>query len=227
MMEYNYDVAIPLMEVTMKNAIGDIGFLLAGLGGGTLLADNKIGATQLSWIILGIGIILVIGSWVSEPVKILFYGRPIDDWEFVEHDSTSSTFSDYPEKVFLENKREAFWEGLPQNEGDYYKLDLRKERLISAVHFYQGESNKVPNKWQMFLYDRSQKFVSPYKINRPPHIDGAGPILAVLEKPVKVRYVMVRITEPNPSITWAIESIRIRENRLFGLRKAVIGGLDK
>jgi hypothetical protein len=227
MIEHNYDVIIPLMEVTMQNAIGDIGFLLAGLGGGTLLADNKIGATQLSWVILGIGIILTIGSWVSEPVRIFFYGRPIDDWEFVVRDSTSSTFSEYPEKVFLENKREAFWEGLAQNQGDYYKLDLRKERLISAVHFNHGESNKCPNKWQMFLYDSSQKLVSPYKINRPPHIDGTGPILAEFEKAVKVRYIMVRITEQNSGVHWAIESIRIRENRLFGLRKAIIGGLDK
>lgn len=211
----------------MRNAIVGIGFLLAGLGGGTLLADNKIGAPQLSWVILGVGVILIIGSWVSEPVRTLLCGRPIDDWEFVVRNSTSSTFSEYPEKVFLENKREAFWEGLPQNQGDYYKLDLRKERLVSAVHFNHGESNKCPNKWQMFLYDSSQKLVSPYKINRPPHIDGTGAIIAEFEKAVKVRYIMVRITEPNPGVNWAIESIRIRENRLFGLKKAVIGGLDK
>lgn len=211
----------------MRNAIVGIGFLLAGLGGGTLLADNKIGTPQFSWVILGIGVILIIGSWVSEPVRTLFCGHPIDDWEFVVRDSTSSTFSEYPEKVFLENKREAFWEGLPQNQGDYYKLDLRKERLVSAVHFNHGESNKCPNKWQMFLYDISQKLVSPYKINRPPHIDGTGIIIAEFEKAVKVRYIMVRITEPNPGVNWAIESIRIRENRIFGLKKAVIGGLDK
>jgi len=211
----------------MKNAVADIGFLLAGLGAGTLLTDNQIGTTQISWMTLGIGVILIIGSWVSEPVIIAIAGRPIDDWEFVAFSKSLSNFSQYPEKVFLESKREAFWEGLTQNDGDYYKLDLRKERLISAVHFYHGESNKVPNRWQMFLYDRSQKLVSPHKINRPPHIDGAGPILVEFEKPIKVRYVMVRITEPNSGIMWAIESIRIRENRIFGLRKAVIGGLDK
>ena len=50
---------------------------------------------------------------------------------------------------------------------------------------------------------------------------------AEFERVVRVRYIMVRITEPNPGVHWAIESIRIRENRLFGLRKAIIGGLDK
>lgn len=79
----------------------------------------------------------------------------------------------------------------------------------------------------MFLYDSSQKLVSPYKTNRPPHIEGSGPILAEFEKPVKVRYIMAKITQPNSGFTWAIESIRIRENRLFGLKKAVIGGLNK
>ncbi len=211
----------------MRNAVGNVGFLLAGLGGGTLVADEKIAATQLSWIILGIGIVLVIISWVSEPIRILIRGRLIDDWEFVVHDSTSRTFSEYPEKVFSENKREAFWEGLPQNDGDYYRLDLRRERLISAVHFNHGESNKCPNKWQLFLYDSTQKLVSPYKISHPPHIDGTGPILAEFEKPVKARYVMARITEPNPGVNWAIESVRIKENRILGLYKAVIGGLDK
>lgn len=211
----------------MRNAVGNVGFLLAGLGGGTLVADEKIAATQLSWIILGIGIVLVIISWVSEPIRILIRGRLIDDWEFVVHDSTSITFSEYPEKVFSENKREAFWEGLPQNDGDYYRLDLRRERLISAVHFNHGESNKCPNKWQLFLYDSTQKLVSPYKISHPPHIDGTGPILAEFEKPVKARYVMARITEPNPGVNWAIESVRIKENRILGLYKAVIGGLDK
>jgi hypothetical protein len=128
--------------------------------------------------------------------------------------------------VFSENKQEAFWEGLPQNKGDFYKLDLRKERLISAVYFNHGESNKFPNKWQLFLYDSTQRFGSPYKTNRPPHIDGTGPILAEFEKAVKTRYIMVRITEPNPDVHWAIESIRIKETRIFGLKKAVISGLD-
>ena len=104
---------------------------------------------------------------------------------------------------------------------------MRRERLISAVHFNHGESNKCPNKWQVFLYDNSQGLVSPYKTNRPPHIDGSGPIFTEFEKPIKVRYIMARITEPNPGMHWAIESIRIRENRLFGLKKVVIGGLDK
>ena len=211
----------------MKNAIAETGFLLVGLGGGTLLANNQIGTTQISWTTAGIGVVLIIGAWVSEPIKMLFFGRPINDWEFVAFSQSLSNFSQYPEKVFQEENREAFWEGLTQNQGDYYKLDLRRERMISAVHFYQGESNKVPNKWQMFLYDNSQGLVSPYKNRRPPHIDGAGQILAEFEKAVKVRYIMVRITEPNPGIMWAIESIRIRENRLFGLRKAIIGGLDK
>ena len=40
-----------------------------------------------------------------------------------------------------------------------------------------------------------------------------------------IRYVMVRVTEPNLGIMWATESIPIRENRLLGLREALIGGL--
>lgn len=211
----------------MKNAIGNIGFLLAGLGGGTLLSANEMTATQLSWVILGIGISLVIGSWISEPIKMCVFGFPIEDWEYIGYSTSLSNFSTFPEKVFLEDKREAFWEGLPQNEGNYYKLDMRRERLISAVHFNHGESNKCPNKWQMFLFNSSQELVSPYKINRPPHIDGTCTILAEFEKPVKVRYIMAKIIEPNPGEHWAIESIRIRENRIFGLKKAVIGGLDK
>jgi len=211
----------------MKNTVGDIGFLLAGLGGGTLLSFNEIGTTQLSWVILIMGIVLVIDSWIYEPMRIFIFGASIRNWEYVAYETSLASFSSYPEKVFLEDKREAFWEGLPQNQGNYYKLDMRRERLISAVHFNHGESNKCPNKWQMFLYYNSQELVSPYKTNRPPHIDGSGPILAEFDRPVKVRYVMVRITEPNPGVHWAIESIRIRENRIFGLKKAVIGGLDK
>lgn len=211
----------------MKNTVGDIGFLLAGLGGGTLISFNKIGPTQLSWLLLIMGVIFVIGSWIYEPMKTFISGASIKNWEYVAYETSLASFSSYPQKVFLEDKREAFWEGLPQNQGNYYKIDMRRERLISAVHFNHRESNKCPNKRQMFLYDESQELVSPHKTNHPPHIDGTGPILAEFDRPVKVRYVTERIAEPNPGMHWAIESIRIREIGLFGLKKAIIGGLAK
>jgi len=110
-------------------------------------------------LILAVGGILAIGTFIYGPfVRIV--AAPIGDWEFVYYSTSISNFSAFPEKVFTEGKREVYFEGLPQQVGDYYKLDLRKERLISGVHFDHGDSNKCPDEWQMFLYDRFLTLVS-------------------------------------------------------------------
>ena len=211
----------------MKVILENIGFTLIGLGGGVLLA-NQSGQQYLGWILLVTGILFVIFAKAYEYLWRII-AAPIDDWEYTYHSISLSTFSDYPEKVFLEDKREAYWESVNQNVGDSYRLDLRKERLISAVHFIHGDTNKVPAKWQMFLYDHFQNLVSPYKENRAPHIDGSETILVQFEKAVKAQYILVRIceTRKEPPFTWAIESIRIKEKRLLGLWNAIIGELKK
>ena len=68
--------------------------------------------------------------------------------------------------------------------------------------------------------------VSPYKANHLLHIEGTNSIIFEFEKSVKVQYIMVKITEPHPYENWAIVSIRIKRNRIYGLIKADIGSLN-
>ena len=208
----------------MKIPLRGIVFVLIRLGSGVMLANVGYDTGKL---ILAVGGILVIGTFVYRPL-VQIVAAPIGDWEFIYYSTSLSNFSAFPERVFAEGKREAYFEGLPQNVGDYYKLDLRKERLISGVHFNHGDSNKCPDEWQMFLYDRFQSLVSPYKQSgHPPHIGGKGSVIVNrFERTAKVQYFLVRITKASPN-HWAIESIRIREQRLFGLWSVVIGRMNQ
>ena len=92
----------------MKNTVKDVGFLLAGLGGGALLANNQIGTAQIGWTTAGIGVVLVIGAWLSEPAKIAIAGRPIDDWEYVAFSKSFPFFPNIPKRYSLKTNEKLF-----------------------------------------------------------------------------------------------------------------------
>lgn len=200
-----------------------IGVLLVGLGGGVLVEQNS-AYPYIGWWLLGIGILLVILAAINKPLKQII-AAPILNWEF------TTNYHTFPEAVFSEGKRRVNWEGLdPQSDGHFYRLDMSKGRVITGVHFDHGSTNEVPKTWQMFFLDELGAYLSPYKSSRPPHISGQDTIIIErLEKPVKVRYIIVRITKPRMEngvpYKWRIESIYIREKRLCGLWNPIIGEL--
>lgn len=208
----------------MKHLLYAFGILLIGVGGGLVVEETLIQYPYIGWWVLAAGILLVISVSVYEPIRKAI-AAPILDWEF------TTNYSTFPEKVFFEGRRKVFWEGQePQRDGDFYKLDMRKERVISGVFFDHGSSNKVPKTWQVFFFDGLGAYVSPYRTDRPPHISGQDSILLQrLERSVKAQYILVRITEPRMEngkpYKWAIESIKMREKRLWGLWHHIIGEL--
>ena len=98
--------------------------------------------------------------------------------------------------------------------------------FTSGVQFEHGNSNNVPDEWQMSFYSRYKGYVMP-NINGKPFIKGQGVILvSELEKPVKARYIRVEVKKPtfeaDRLLPWDIEDIRIRENRIGKLWRKVI-----
>jgi hypothetical protein len=171
---------------------------------------------------IGIPILLSFLSWaVWQMFRRLW---DIRNWEFTVDYSTP------PRSAFNTGRRIIWQSKEPQKEGDFYKLDMKKERVISAIHFDHGDSCEVPKEWRMFLLNKYRGYVSPYKKKHPPHIDGKDTIIVCFERPVKTRYVYVKIRECRVKddgipYKWRIESIRLREKRLCGLWNPIIGEL--
>lgn len=184
---------------------GLIGSIIEGLGG-----------TPKVWISIGFGIAASIIGGCIRISKKLWPSRA--NWLFTTNGSA------FPEKVFQNNR--VNWRKDYPSEETFFMLDMLKERVISGVQFEHGNSNNVPDEWQMSFYSRYKGYVMP-NINGKPFIKGQGVILvSELEKPVKARYIRVEVKKPtfeaDRLLPWDIEDIRIRENRIGKLWRKVI-----
>lgn len=120
----------------------------------------------------------------------------------------------------------------PQKDGMSFKLDLLKEKLISAVLFDHGDGSKYnpPHKWVMYFLDEEgdPQLLKIRNIEIKPFVNGYKTIQIdrnTLIKPVKARYILVKVTEPaeenGQSLYWNINNIKIRENKFRYINKLI------
>jgi len=103
----------------------------------------------------------------------------------------------------------------PQSEGDSYKIDLGKDRVIDGIEFYEKHpSNEFPHKWRLLLLDEWAALVT-----RP--IDGEEGKRIIEEfAAVKLRAIQVVIRQPmlkedGTPYHWRIQNVHLREVKLF------------
>lgn len=203
----------------------EIGSPIVALGVG-LMTENIL--AHLPWIGLSLiivgGVILLMALVVCIAKKIW---PPVWDWEF------QTNYSKFWESVFNKGKKRIDWaSSKPQREGDFYKLNLQKERVISGIWFDHGMTNEVPEEWTITFYNAFGGFAIPNKDTTKPFINGKDTIrIQELERPVKVQYIMVQIKKKRMKDTeayyWRIGHITLRENRLLKryCRKVIRDGL--
>jgi len=126
---------------------------------------------------------------------------------------------DLQRTLIRDNK--CFWiSPFPQKAGDYYQIDLKKERIISGFYEIDIEfDNQIPFKYSLVLYNRGG-----IKETEPTHlaeyrIHGKG---RVIEKfpPIKVQRIEIVILEPNLDeggnpYLWKIYGFELEEVMFF------------
>lgn len=131
--------------------------------------------------------------------KRLWPGR--EGWSIrYNHNSSIHTISATNDlQRTLTRGNRCFWiSPFPQKVGDYYQIDLKKERIISGFYEIDIETdNQIPLKYSLVLYNRGGiKETEPTHLAIIDRIRGKG---RVIEKfpPIKVQRIEIVILEPN------------------------------
>jgi len=186
--------------------------IFTGAGFGALIEGAE-GQPRVSmvWVFFGLaalGVVIVGSNYMFRklwPSKL--------DWEFTTNDSMR------PQKVFKDRERVYWQSSKPQEDGMYYRLDLRKGRVISGLFFDHGFTNNVPERWTIEFSDEMGFMLLPNKDSTKPLISGTDSIIAKeIENPIKARYIHITITKPRmkdgEAYHWNIKDIHIQENKL-------------
>ncbi len=108
----------------------------------------------------------------------------------------------------------------PQEQGDFFALDIGKERLISHIYFDSGVSLfSYPAKFELLTLDDRNRVVHK--------VISDGPIICPLKHAARVRRIHIEVIEPQKMENggvyhWAIHDIKLKEQRLWGLWRAII-----
>ena len=131
--------------------------------------------------------------------KRLWPGR--EGWSArYNHNSSIHTIpagDDLQRTLIRDNKR--FWiSPFPQKTGDYYQIDLKKERIISGFYEIDIEfDNQIPLKYLLRFYNRGGiKETEPNHLARREPIRGRGRVIEQFP-PIKVQRIEIIILEPN------------------------------
>jgi hypothetical protein len=89
-----------------------------------------------------------------------------------------------------------------------YRLDMKKDRLVSGFYFDDGDTNNLPEEWRAELRDS--------KGNMEPIENQKTSIKYRMGRIFKARYIRIVITKPRNDKFWDIRDIQILESKFFG-----------
>ena len=173
----------------------------------------------VGYIAAAIGIVSLIYWGVKLIFEKIWPGR--EEWEVRYRYDSHSYYTGNDLQRTLKRGNTLFWVSpVPQQIGNYYQVDLKKERIISEVQEIDIEfDNQIPLKYTLKLFNRGiPQYQEPNHRARD-NIYGVGRVSQKFP-PTKVQRIEIMIAKPNTDESgkpyhWKIYGIRLREVKLF------------
>ncbi len=129
--------------------------------------------------------------------------------------SLSLTTIDLKKQALSKDRRVSWTSPEIQSEGDSFKVDFDKERVINGIEFYERKpSNEFPYAWSLIFRDKQGR-----RIGAP--VEGENIRIVAGFPSVKVQSVEIVIKKPmfredGTAYHWKISNLYFREVKLFG-----------